>query len=602
MEKIFLSISFLSCFFSSFSQANFLTIKPVKSKYVTIKGNYTPSEVFLKINPSYLENGKYVFDIKDYQIDSYDNDYTIHASTEENDYYLEPKFDSEKYPVTITNSSKKVNPNFFYQIRLGSEKIFHLDGSARVMIHPIELNSNEFVRDEERPFGWASTNSKESKNGYEKFNNYFKETIRMISDAKIITHSQVDDILTYQAIKLDVNKPVLILEFIYKDGKTFIKSNGAPSYIKYNLRVKDIFGSTLKEYGQAFFYEGKTTRLSDEKGRGFVFRETLYDGITSLLNQYLEDSSFQSSLFKMTESADANLLLTNNYSKIEELSFKRDKFNELLVKITDRLNYYGETLDNPNYDLKSASQVSSDQKINATVFAAASIFNFFGAKRDQKMAKGLKELGEKIIDSIQEYSKEILALEKQIPDSLLNIVKGDKRIMDSSSDLFKSFNSVAQNAINTTNGAKKSVSSMLQSSLSEFSSTFNDKAGASSANALTSQLNALNSPVNKSVPSITPETYAINKDAKLDQNVDPCMQKAYAEYYKSTEYKNWMNNKGIAAHSYEVQAKLVEVTLKYCKEQLPPDEYKMLVKLAADTRAVARDLRKTKGSGFVIGQ
>lgn len=585
MKITFVLYATILCWSISFSQVIFPEIPKKKKTGIKLRGMYNPGTFFLNANPDFLTTGDYNFSIDYYLPDLQSIDRGIFSGYN--------RFNSREYPVvkqTPQRDFSKYKTHFIIQFttQLESYSWFYMDKGKGT------------VRFRSKTQGFDLLESSKDKDSYTNVNLKYKETVSNILLSKNCQSFKIVDLGSLEIADDSLSISDIVLQFVFIQNNTWVKEatlERFPSHSLYKLIVKDIYGDTLKTFGQGIFYDGDKMK-SDFSNPGFMqyFESFINDAIypiafDNLLNRLLNDDEMYSLLYEMEKEKSTNHLELSQiqldtgkqylYSLVK-LKSKKEQLRFDLNLISSNLRSVGVSIDDLNKNVSPEWQYATNKSI------LISLFDFFNTKRNINDVRSVMNENKQLFNLIKFKYESLKEKKIQLPDK--NYIPLELRLMN---DKILSLD----DNIDLSFGFIDKVLNTLNSNFSSVSNTLTTRSVNNLQNSFNNEFNSNQTGVIKNSPTV--ETLAEsneNGNNSMPGNIDPCFNRAKSELYRSTEYYTWTNKK-TSASMYDYQAKLAELTLKYCMDKLPANEIRQIDKTAKNARKLADDLRRQNNNG-----
>ena len=540
-------------------------IQKADTSGVSIEGTYVPRDAFKKLNPNFLNDGRYFFNYNSLGLNQFNLDWEGFFG-----YY---NFDFRKFPAVETQTN-------FDLSELGRILVQFNTDPATISSFRLATKGKSGGVEEQRyvysHFGIENPElynlKKEDLQYYENINTNYKSQVASLLEKK---HSKNKLIYDLGTLKLDDHDSALfyndlIFQFVFVQNNTWMSGSTAdkfPSHSLFKLVVKNIFGDSLRSYGQAVFFEGKNSKWSrPQHTESFVIRKTFPIAFENLINQFLNDRILIAEITKFNNVLAAKI---NNDKRFDSLINLRIKFQQIQSKkeqLKLDLNTIGYDFSMTSAKIQGSKEGSEGFNMLNPINAAAGFTTdiFFKGAEKREMRKNDDKL------AVMKQEMISVSMEEQtFIDSIkfLNLSPIEFQIL---SNLQVKNNSELNAQLNEVGTIKDKTHTELESVYSMLNSQ---------------SIQSLNNYINKNKSGISlAETAGGSNNASGNSNNTECMNQAQAEWYNSVEYKNYQNNSTNANASY-CKAKIAELTVKYCSGNLSPSDIQNIQNSAKNLRA-----------------
>lgn len=570
-------VSFFFINYSS-SQIKLPEVPNINGRGFFIKGTYVPRDEFISTFPNFLSNGIYLFD--------YDNSIPETYSNFDKSFYRGLyNFNSKEFPVNEEKSTNNlsglgkiliqftsdcdISKDYFSKIKLGTKRSYLDKADLIVSKTDVDYYRNVINLD------------KNIKEHYEKLNNLFNKSVTIVFEKLKTDRFAICDLGTLAITDTSFCNADIILQFVYVQSNIWgvrKSTNAFPSHALYKLIVKNIFGDIINSYGQGIFIEARGYE-SDEP---VVLNTTFPIAFENLLNRFLNDYEI---IEKIKSDRTKELSLRNNSPHYDSLVLYRNKYNiirskkqQLLFDLYSINNDY-DVIADENSDREN-SVINRDKSLDNNAVAA-----LITAHNNGSLSKDIKyeiEQNQKKLFVLQQIASEIDEEEKKFIKELY--------IKIQHSDFIFILNSKEADDIKL-NTLLSKLTNKNQSTFEAFENT-SKNISSDLGPVFSATINSLLKQNGVSLPATSPsvESSAITNSGTSLNNMDVCQQQATTLWYKSVEYKTYMQTT-LNSDASDCKAKLIELTVQFCGDKLSPKELAEMKQAAVGERKVANDLR-----------
>lgn len=591
LRTIFFLILFLSITAKLCSQVNFPQIpKIVLNKKFTVQ-QYIPYGNFLTRFPNFNTNGNYSFTPQAFEKFRNDN------NGKDNAYFFD--LIGEMFLEKERNANRKsLLRNFnnvdFPCIIVPTNQTFKSRAIKAVIAKfSIDVDKNDrffYTFEQESPFEFEHPKEFGLVNAqlksYNDFNTSFKAGVQYIFNQKEMQDIHIAEVLekTNPPFVYNYNTLVFNFEIVECQGFFFAPmKNFFPSYANFKLTVSTLLGDSIQQYGQTIFFEGISTASKFNALSNFpkaiATKVLLPNAFEGLLNQFLNDDNAIKKIAYLNAKLEKKVALANNYTHIIDLKIKylalktrRDELSTLMKDAGSILDLLAVSQENRVEDNNAfARQISAQTNGNATAVAAGSILEAMieraadraTVRENEKKLAVLKPAIEKLKQEQHQFIKEAMSLPNY--SDLLEIIH----------DVNQSDSALAK-ILNNADNSKKAAFYAIKKTNSNISS---------------SNLNQINLALRSmSQTEVLPQSSAITNEEKTVSKADDCMKKANAEWYLSSEYRQYEISK-LNADASLCKAKIIDLTIQYCSSKLSAKEIAEYKRISLEEKQIAKELQ-----------
>jgi hypothetical protein len=585
--KLFSIVSFLLWANVLFGQITLPVVPEASKGHVKIKGAYVPRDKFAKTFPDFLKNGVYSFDIEsDLFVDKLEKQWYRGLS----------QFNSNDFPVEAEVSTKSLAGLGKVLVQLTT------DGSTEYS--KIWLNFKIFSGKEDRiksrtdllKYSTVVDYTKGIREDYDILNASYRESATGVLNNKHADSIGICDVGALDFDSLSFSSSNVILQFVFVQGNAWARGKTRdrfPSHVLYRLIVRDASGEIIKTYNQAIFFEGKGIAAVG----AFPLRATLSVAMENLINRFLNDEPTAQMLRARVHEEIAVRQSIPHYDSLFNYSHRysmiRSKKQQLLFDLSYlETNYAG--LINSNKE-REAAVLNRDRSLDNNVVTSTIAGAGYGSWA--RAIRGNMDNNQKKLFILQQTALSIQQEEKKFVEQLsgvftdpfdLSFVLGSKDIENNRlNGLLSKLTNKRDETFNTVETTSRLIDK-------DFGGVF--------TNNINSFISSAAGPGAVSGGGMqAPETAAMTNGGSSGASMDACQQQAMTEAYKSQEYANWKRT-GMQSDASMYKAKMIELTLKYCRDKLLPNEVQSLTQAAENERKVGREIRaaydKTPWSKF----
>lgn len=534
---------------SSFAQIKLPEVPKAKDDRTEIEGTYIPHGNFLKNNPNFLNDGTY-----------------FSSST----------INSETFPAGAEESSKTLSG-------LGKIIVQFTQDTSGGLIHVIPISglyvfSKTFIDTK----GFSDWDSKYIIKAYEELNEIYKQSSKEILLKKSVDSFSLCDVTTTEFDKTSFPNSNIIFQFVYVGSNISWKNKGSddfPSNLFCRLIVKTVSGEILKNYSQALFYEG-SAHGAFKVGKNLALTVTLPIAMENLINRFLNDETtvkiIKEKIGDGIAAKSINSYQDSLYACNQQYSYIRSKKQQLLSDLS-------------LVKLKFIAIANSISKNQSNV-----------ANRDRTLDNNV--LTSLLSNSLMGNNGEIKRLLKGdqaaldiLKQTAFSLNQEEKKFIQKASATFNPFDITSVVALKENDDAQiNSLLKELSDRKSETSVAFQKMSDFVNNERLTGFSNGINSfnntTTNTGTVSSTTTQSAETMATTNGGNMDVCMQRANSEWYSSEEYKRYKRT-GLNSDASDCKAKIMELTIKYCSDKLPPGELAQIKQQALKERQLADQIR-----------
>ncbi len=540
---------FIFCIPSNAQAVKFPEVKPFEiNGRNKILGSYQPAGAFARAFPDFLNDGKYFLD----------NRFTIWGG---------PNLSYLEYPAIFTTTSNKLDGfgDILVSVSFEDAGIYDLK-NAEILNYPKEYNlKNKFYAIE-----------------YGKLNELYKVTVENLFKEKNANHISFINFASRNYLSDRILPTTLMFDFRHTGALILQQKFAAdlPSYERYALTIRNSFGEVIKTYNQIIFASLKVSDYGYDMGMASahftapLFNQTFAAAFESLINQFLNDikavSTAQAQQKEIVQKIQRGIYTS-------QLIAAKIKFGALMSR-KEELMAMGKDIKS-DFDGLSAFAASSQNMANnyipnpsasTQLNQTASAVNSLGSNLIYSMIAHSEEKKDKakldvVYKLIGEYNEQLNAYVKEVqglpgsPDRdqlMANIEQNSNGI----TDVINSIHTAQQDA----NTAMTASRSKINQSLQNLRNTLqNGSAGAAGA--------------------------AITSSGPLKTETS-CMKQTTAAWKSSNEYLTYMRTKS-NADMKDCEAKLIELTVRFCRDSLSQQEIAADNKASAEARQAAKDMR-----------
>jgi hypothetical protein len=551
--------------------------------HLDIKGTYVPRGTFSKIFPEFMDNGVYVFDLDNSLPEAIDKEF----------YRGLYKFSSNEFPAFAETSKANLSglgkiviqlttdndlsKNYFSRLKLGNKRGF--------------LSPYDFINSKTDIDLYSSSieYTDKIKEHYDALNEIYHKCANNLLQNRQADSFNICELGALSYPNISFTNANIILQFVYVQSNVWSKektSENFPSHALYKLIVKEYNGVPISTYSQAVFAEVDGYEINDP----LFLKTTLPIAFENLLCRFMNDTKTIENIKTINREEDIIRKTIPHYDSLYALkrryNFIRSKKQQLLFDLYP-INSSYDAIVADNQD-REKQVLNRDRTLDTNIFTGLLEANNFGT------------LASIIKDKIQRNEKKLFLLERvalAIKDEEIRFISEVNSTINGSFDLGFVFDSKESDDSHLNNLLIK-LSNKKTDTFEAFSNTsrkVNNDFGSALTNNISSFFKQLDSGSESTVtPSV--ETSAMTNGG-IHQKMDACQQQATKAAYDSQEYKSWSNTK-LHADASDYKAKVIELTLQYCSDKLPPNEAQALRQAAANERRVARELRSAKGASI----
>ena len=569
----FYPILFIGFLFSAIASLAQVTLPEVKhiviDKKNEIVGTYVPHGDFLRKFPDFPKDGKYFFKYSDYEIalrtiKDFEGEY--YPTYEDTKF-----FDNNSFPAIFIGSKKKLSTDISYIIKFmglsvyQGHRVMSIRSEDAYNLFEIKNNKNYKLDDDIKVL-------------YKIENAEYKKEVDAVLRERGAGSVLISDLITEEYPDGELKYNDLIFDFEWNDHHCWLQKGSAnwfPSFVKYSLTIKNVYGEELKKYNQIVFFESKLERRpSLYSAVDKIMYATMPSGFESLINQFLNDEDLQNKIVADNEAVSQKLKDDKGYeiyiqNKIKYAELKAKK-NYLISECKSLGGSYEGIVanidDNKKIVSKVASTTTTDSRLNAA--GGLTMGLILGGMDRAEMKRNALKL-EAVNAAIKDYNTEenafISSLNNQPASTytaqLIDEIKGEDEQLGNAMDKLITSQS------NAKSGTAQAYTDLNKTYLSQ----------------LNGQMQSLRSGGNAETSAITA--------AGSKGTTDVCMEQATSAWKSSTEYRRYLQTK-LNADASACKAKMIELTIQYCSDKLSAQELAGLRSTAASERQVEAELRK----------